>query len=83
MSNILYSYRSSLGKNPTREKQIEALQTAVYYTEQLLKAGEATYTEVLTAKQDLLSVQLNQVSDRLEQLQYSVILYRALGGGME
>ncbi len=83
VSNILYSYRSSLDKNPTREKQIEALQTAVYYTEQLLKAGEATYTEVLTAKQDLLSAQLNQVSDRLEQLQYSVTLYRALGGGVE
>lgn len=83
VSNILFSYRSSLDKNPIREKQIDALETAVYFTEQLLKAGEVNYTEVLTAKQDLLSAQLDQVSDRLEQLQYSVTLYRALGGGIE
>ncbi|MCD8073145.1 MAG: TolC family protein [Alistipes sp.] len=80
---ILFSYRTSLDKNPIRAKQIEALETAVYFTEELLKAGEVNYTEVLTAKQDLLSAQLDRISDRLEQLQYSVTLYRALGGGVD
>ena len=54
---------------------------AVEYTQDLLLAGEATYIEVLTAEQNLLSAQLSQVNDKLEQLTYSVSLYQALGGG--
>ncbi len=81
VSDILFGFHSSLSKNSIRQKQIEALSTSVYFTQELLKAGEANYTEVLAAEQNLLSAQLNQVSDKLEQLQYSVNLYRALGGG--
>ena len=83
VSNILYSYEQSLNKNDDRQKQVEALLTAVNDTQKLLKGGEANYTEVLTAEQNLLQAQLGQVSDKLEQLQYSVTLYRALGGGLE
>lgn len=83
VSDILFSFQSSLSKNETRNKQLEALHTSVYFTQELLKAGEANYTEVLTAQQNLLSAQLNQVSDRLEQLQYNVNLYKALGGGIK
>lgn len=83
VSDILYSFESSLKKNQTREKQIEACKNSVYFTQELLKAGDANYTEVLTAEQNLLSALLNQVNDRLEQLNYSVNLYRALGGGVE
>ena len=83
VSNILYTYESSLRKNENRSKQVESLRTAVNDTEQLLKAGEANYTEVLNAEQNLLQAQLGQVSDRLEQLQATVNLYRALGGGKE
>ncbi len=82
VSDILYGYMSSLSKNETRTKQVNALVTAVDYTKQLLIAGEANYTEVLTAEQNLLQAQLQQVNDKLEQLQYSVTLYRALGGGV-
>lgn len=81
VSNILYTYESSLSKNELRDKQVNALNTAVYFTQELLKAGEANYTEVLTAEQNLLQAQLGQVSDKLEQLQASVDLYRSLGGG--
>lgn len=83
VSDILFSYRSSLEKNPIRDQQIRSLSTAVEYTQELLKAGEANYTEVLNAEQNLLSAQLNRVSDKLEQLQYSVNLYKALGGGVQ
>lgn len=81
VSNILFSYESSLSKNDLRKQQVESLDKSVSYTQDLLKAGEANYTEVLTAEQNLLQAQLGQVSDKLEQLQYSVSLYRALGGG--
>lgn len=83
VSDILFSYQSSIKKNDIREEQINATQKAVEYTQELLKADEANYTEVLTAEQNYLSAQLSQVGDKLEQLQYSVNLYRALGGGVE
>ena len=83
VSDIMYTYESSLRKNEDRAKQEEALFTAVDDTKVLLKAGEANYTEVLNAEQNLLQAQLGQVNDKLEQLQATVNLYRALGGGVE
>jgi efflux transporter, outer membrane factor (OMF) lipoprotein, NodT family len=83
VTDILFSFESSLKKNETREKQIEACKNSVYFTKELLNAGDANYTEVLNAEQNLLSAQLNRVNDRLEQLQCAVNLYRALGGGVE
>lgn len=83
VSDILFSYESSVKKNSIRQEQISSTQKAVEYTKDLLIAGEANYTEVLTAEQNYLSAQLSEVSDKLEQLQYSVNLYRALGGGAE
>ena len=82
VSDILFGYQTALNKDELRNKQIQALTKAVDFTQELLKAGEATYTEVLTAQQSLLSAQLSQVNDRLEQLNYSVSLYKALGGGV-
>jgi len=83
VSDILFTFESSLTKNALRTEQVKSLDTAVYYTQELLKAGEANYTEVLNAEQNLLQAQLGQVSDKLEQLQAVVSLYRALGGGAE
>ncbi len=81
VSDILYSYQTSLNKNENRGKQIKSLTNAVDYTHDLLIAGEANYTEVLSAQQSLLSAQLSRVADKLEQLTYCVSLYKALGGG--
>lgn len=81
VSNVLYTYHSSLKKNDLRDKQVTSLKNSVEYTQLLLKAGEANYLEVITAETNLLSAQLSQVNDKLEQLQASVNLYKALGGG--
>lgn len=83
VSDILFGFESSLNKNQTRELQVNSLSKSVEYTQALLAAGEANYTEVLNAEQNLLQAQLGQVNDKLEQLQYSVTLYRALGGGVK
>lgn len=83
VSDILFTYKSSLKKSDDRQVQVESLTKAVYYTQELLKAGEANYLEVLSAQQGLLEAQLNQISDKLEQLQSTSDLYRALGGGTE
>lgn len=83
VSDILFAIEASSRKNEIRTNQIEASLNSVNYTKELLKAGEANYIEVLNAEQNLLTAQLNQVNDKLEQLQYSVNLYRALGGGVD
>lgn len=83
VSDILFTYEASLSKNDTRAKQVQSLVTSVYFTQELLKAGEANYIEVLNAEQNLLNAKLGQVRDKLEQLQASVNLYRALGGGVQ
>ena len=41
------------------------------------------FLEVLTARQSLLSAQLQQVANRFTELQSVVTLYHALGGGRE
>ena len=81
VSDILFAFDVSVKRDVIRSAQLDATEKSVEYTLELLKAGEANYTEVLTAGQNLLTAHLNQVSDKLEQLQYSVNLYKALGGG--
>ena len=81
VSSILDNFQASLSKNELRAKQVVALDNSVTYTQELLAAGEANYVEVLTAQNSLLSAQLSQVNDKLEQLSYTVSLYKALGGG--
>ena len=81
--DILNQFEASSKKDEIRQKQVESCEKSVYFTQELLKAGDANYTEVLTAEQNLLHAQLSRINDRLEQLQSSVLLYRALGGGLE
>ena len=66
-----------------RVRQIEALERAVESTELLMQHGSTTYLEVLTAQQSLLSAQLSQIADRFDEIQGTVNLYQALGGGRD
>jgi len=81
VSDDMASYQSTIEKTSLRDSQIVNLQKAVEYTQLLVRYSSANYTEVLTAQQSLLSAQLSQVNDRLQQLQSIVNLYRDLGGG--
>lgn len=82
VSNSLYAYQMAVEKQESRARQIESLEKAVDYTQQLLEYSSATnYTDVLTSEQNLLSAQLSGVNDNLQKLQALVNLYRALGGG--
>ncbi|RXM45073.1 efflux transporter outer membrane subunit [Flavobacterium sp. YO64] len=82
VSNALYAYEMAVEKEDSREKQIEALEKAVDFTQQLLEYSSATnYTDVLTSEQNLLAAQLSGVNDNLQKLQAVVNLYRSLGGG--
>ncbi|MDD4968569.1 MAG: efflux transporter outer membrane subunit [Paludibacter sp.] len=82
VSNALSNYQSATEKLKIREQQIHYLQKSVEYTEELLKySAHTNYTDVLTSEQSLLAAQLNSVSDKVQQLQAVIALYRSLGGG--
>ena len=83
VNTALTQCRSARSKTDLRIRQIENLSQAVYSTRQLMSHSEATYLEVLTAQQSLLSARLLQVSDRFEGIQGVINLYRALGGGVD
>ena len=81
VSDALFLYGTAVTKRGIRTNQVTALTKSVSYTNELLRYGFANYTEVIQAEQSLLQAQLGSVNDRLQQLQATVNLYRALGGG--
>ena len=83
VSNALYNYTTTGIKLVERQKQVASMKQAVDDTNYAFPRAGATYLEVLTAQQGLLSAQLSQVSDQLSQLTNVVNLYHALGGGWE
>ncbi len=83
VNDALMQFQTARSKTDIRMRQIEALESAVESTQLLMRHGDATYLEVLTAQQNLLSAQLSQIADRFEGIQGIVNLYQALGGGAE
>jgi HAE1 family hydrophobic/amphiphilic exporter-1 len=81
VSDILFTFEKAQEKTAVRVLQLESLRRAADYTQELLRAGEATYLEVLAAQQNYLNAQLATVDDNLEKAQAVIDLYRALGGG--
>ena len=66
------------------QAQLSDLQRTVETAESLYQwSTKMTYLEVLTARQSLLTAQLNVVSDKYNLLQTTVNLYRSLGGGRQ
>lgn len=64
-------------------RQVEVLRDTYTGTHELMDAGKATYIEVLTAQERLLSAQLNEAMNMYNGAQAVISLYIALGGGME
>ena len=83
VNTALAQCHAARSKTNLRIRQIETLESSVYSTRQLMSHSEATYLEVLTAQQALLSARLQQISDRFEGIQGVINLYRALGGGVD
>ena len=83
VNNALTQVQVARGKTELRDGQITSLETAVRSTQLLMKHGNSTYLEVLTAQQSLLSAQLTQIADRFDEIQGIINLYQALGGGRE
>ena len=81
VNDALTQYQTAKGKSEYYEKQVASLETAAKSTALLMKHGNTTYLEVLTAQQTLLNARLNNIANRFSEIQSIITLYRALGGG--
>ena len=61
-------------------RQVEVLQNAYVGTHELMDSGKASYLEVLTAQERLLSAQLNEAMNMYKGALGVIALYIALGG---
>ncbi len=80
VSNALKLYETSTTLSAIEAERSETLQANVEAANALMANG-ATYLEVITAQQALLSSKLKKVSDDFTRMQAVVDLYCALGGG--
>lgn len=83
VNNALVQWQTAKEQIALDTKQIQSLELALESTQLLMKHGNTTYLEVLTAQGTLLQAQLTQVTDRFNQIQGVISLYHALGGGVE
>ncbi|MBF03330.1 MAG: hypothetical protein CMP76_08545 [Flavobacterium sp.] len=81
VSDALASYQNETDKLSIREKQLEALNNAATYSDELLQYGLVTYLEVLTAKDNALNTEINYIDNKYKQMNAVISLYKALGGG--
>lgn len=81
VNNAITMWETAKRRVEIDKKQIVNLQAAVWNTQLLMKHGNASYLEVLTAQKNLLQVELGEVSDRFDEFQSVINLYHALGGG--
>lgn len=70
-------------KDVLYKHQVEVLHDAYTGTHELMNAGKASYIEVLTAQESLLSAQLNEAENLYDGATALIGLYIALGGAVK
>ncbi|MFR9611795.1 MAG: efflux transporter outer membrane subunit [Rikenellaceae bacterium] len=83
VNNAISELQSSRERLQYGEQQIAILEKTVTKTELLMKHGSVTTLDVLTAQLSLLQTQLSFTTEKYNQTQGVINLYRALGGGEE
>ena len=73
--------RSARQKHDYYRRQVEVLYEAYTGTHELMDNGKASYIEVLTAQESLLSAQISEAQNLYNGAQSIIALYIALGGG--
>ena len=81
VSNALASIRFISQQAAYQKEQVENLKKAYEYSQELLINGYATYLDVLSAQNSVLSSELSLYTTYNSIIQQKIILYRALGGG--
>ena len=80
VNEALADCKAALDKHDYYHRQVAVLQDAYAGTHELMDNGKASYLEVLTAQENLLSAQLNEAMNMYDGAQGVIDLYIALGG---
>ena len=81
VNEALADYQTAHEKHAYYQRQKEVLHDAYTGTHELMDNGKASYLEVLTAQEGLLSAQLDEAMNMYDGAQAIIALYIALGGG--
>ena len=81
VNETLADCQTAREKHQYYHRQVEVLNEAYVGTHELMDNGKASYLEVLTAQESLLSAQINEVSNMYNGARAVIALYVALGGG--
>lgn len=83
VNEALADWYTADGRVRLDEEQVADLEAATEQTQLLVRYTSATYLEVLTAQQSLLTARMALAQDRIDKIQAVISLYHALGGGVE
>ncbi|WP_236975879.1 efflux transporter outer membrane subunit [Membranihabitans maritimus] len=81
VSDAMYNIEAAENKIVFQQRELESLNKATEYSEELLNYGLANYLEVLRARDQALAAELSIITSHLNKLSGLVSLYKALGGG--
>ena len=81
VNEALADFQATAEKHEYYHRQVATLHDAYTGTHELMDNGKASYLEVLTAQESLLSAQLSEAMNMYNGTQALIALYIALGGG--
>ena len=81
VNEVLADFQAAVEKDGYYNRQVATLHDAYTGTHELMDNGKASYLEVLTAQESLLSAQLSEAMNKYNATQALIALYIALGGG--
>lgn len=80
MNECLADCQAAQDKDVLYKRQVAVLKEAYAGTHELMESGKASYIEVLTAQESLLSAQLSEAENMYDGANALIGLYIALGG---
>ena len=80
VNECLADCQAAQDKDALYKRQVEVLKDAYEGTHELMESGKASYIEVLTAQESLLSAQLSEAENMYDGANALIGLYIALGG---
>lgn len=81
VNNTMTIYQKAVEKSTYIRQQVENLEKAVEYTNDLMLYANGTYLEVITAQQSLLNSQMSELANDLARTRAIINMYQSMGGG--
>jgi NodT family efflux transporter outer membrane factor (OMF) lipoprotein len=83
VNNQVSSINNLAGSYDAKQKEVAALNESINISNTLFKSARADYMEVLLTQRDALESKFDLIETKMQQLNATVNVYRALGGGWQ